>query len=382
MLTDCIPFILGICLYNCDTKNEIFMNLRAEAFFETNNYSQPYKNDLDKCNITFTFNDPDKEVQIIVIKTELFYDEKSALFLNRTTWDAYYTKTYSFKDHYPKKWEVPYTFYAQFGYISFEPKETPRCMVETKTPMFIYNELEIIFIQSDWMYLNIPSDSCHWKFETNETYGFKVMMKYYEPTLISSLQIKNSTDIFINKRSAKIQHPYYNSDNYLQIDVYKSENVSLRAFEATVTVVKKIKKQTNKCHVNDTDPNLITWNIDTLPDLFNIYCSYTLIVPNTNVEYDVNVANFPLERNADFLRYTYEDVDGLNTTVYVDGNIGNITWFTLLGYQNGSERRYFWEYELDGSFPSFGNKGKGFGCFQKIDPWLSRGSDRVVLLQL
>uniref|UniRef100_A0A914Q0Z9 Uncharacterized protein n=1 Tax=Panagrolaimus davidi TaxID=227884 RepID=A0A914Q0Z9_9BILA len=90
---------------------------------------------------------------------------------------------------------------------------------------------------------------------------------------------------------------------------------------------------------------------------FNFYCSYDFMISNTSAEYDVNVEGLILEKNVDFVKYTYEDVGGQKIVRYADGNSdrpGDFAMFTLFGYPNGSQRHYFWELELDGSIPSSG----------------------------
>uniref|UniRef100_A0A914YIM7 CUB domain-containing protein n=1 Tax=Panagrolaimus superbus TaxID=310955 RepID=A0A914YIM7_9BILA len=163
----------------------------------------------------------------------------------------------------------------------------------------------------------------------------------------SHFQIYNSTELLVNERSVKINHGYYNADNFIQINLMK-DNVTTTQFNAYISVVKQnFAKLDGSCIVTNQINGSFTWasnaNLSNGYDN-NIVCNFAVIVPH-GTSYLATVDQYSVETGVDHLNYD----DG-----EYDFELNYHYQFVLESYSDGTNRTYFFEFITDGSYTASG----------------------------
>uniref|UniRef100_A0AC34FMC8 CUB domain-containing protein n=1 Tax=Panagrolaimus sp. ES5 TaxID=591445 RepID=A0AC34FMC8_9BILA len=280
--------------------------------------------------------------------------------------------------HHALKTSLPSEPPAAQGYAYFEKYDNTKCPLESisrQEPFQFRNESQTLFIQS--AYYNetlrnfIPHQDdeifsdvlyytrkrpCFWRFKAPKGYGFKIVILKFNLASVTEFLIKNSTDIIVNKRSAKISHPYYNNDNYIEIKLSKADpnfNNSNLELLASISIQKlNLEKTKTNCKTVIHRNNVI-WTTasesynNSLGYKNNIECLFNITVkPSTQVL--VNVDQFIVEPYSDYILFHFE-----NENIYylISENTAN---FMLVPWKNNSEKNVFFKFQSDGSIEASG----------------------------
>uniref|UniRef100_A0AC35FMZ8 CUB domain-containing protein n=1 Tax=Panagrolaimus sp. PS1159 TaxID=55785 RepID=A0AC35FMZ8_9BILA len=247
-------------------------------------------------------------------------------------------------------YENPSRHFSQKGYVIFDDGKE-KCPLESICNPFVFkDETQIINFGSHPLY-NL-TNSCRWKFIAPNEYGFKIVIYKFNPK--TEVSITNSTDIIVNQRSVKLNHPYYNDDNSIQIYWLNSlMKFTANDFSISISIVKKSFNYTDEnCTITDVDDVKKHWKSFTYPYKGfpnNARCFYNLTIP-ANTSVGMIIYTWGIETNADILQYYRSETDIVQILKQPSFNLG----FMLESGYNGIEKSVLFEFKSDGSFSSLG----------------------------
>uniref|UniRef100_A0AC34FE70 C-type lectin domain-containing protein n=1 Tax=Panagrolaimus sp. ES5 TaxID=591445 RepID=A0AC34FE70_9BILA len=345
--------------YDCNTNSTVYLEFDEVAFFETPDFPKILEHP-ENCNLSFSLSsqDSDKKIRLLVA----FFDPLSGLSTEKPSY--FLTLNVPF---YPIKSEFRPGFEAQIGAVLFE-KEPNNCLFETrnskKEMVLLNDETQIFHIQLNNDKNVNQKYPCEWKLSAPEGYGFKIVIEIFEVSSNLKLTVKNSTDIILNERSVNILHPYYNEDNWLQINLSKINSIFMNPveFQAYITVVKKaFKVAADSCFLISKANNKTIWtnqNNETYRYSKNSRCTLNLVISPKTVVLTKSVKN-SLEPGVDHVGYYNEN----NDFVIIDPGL----LLVFEPHKNGTEKHVFWEFVSDGSLEFSGFKVYFATFFPSID---------------
>lgn len=161
---------------------------------------------------------------------------------------------------------------------------------------------------------------------------------------------------YFSKRSLKLNYPYYNVDNFIQISFF---NLPLKIvdndFLISVSVVKKQFNYTDgNCTIIKFNSNTLKWtNIHSPYKGINNYvrCLYNLTIP-ANTVIGLLLTNWGLEKNVDILQYYRNKTDIVKIDVLDYGSLPQD--YILQPNYDGITDNVLFEFLSDGSIISAG----------------------------
>uniref|UniRef100_A0AC34F151 CUB domain-containing protein n=1 Tax=Panagrolaimus sp. ES5 TaxID=591445 RepID=A0AC34F151_9BILA len=163
------------------------------------------------------------------------------------------------------------------------------------------------------------------------------------------MTLKNTTDIIVNERSFQvynqktrciISHPYYNSDNYIQIFI---ETTTEDAGVYISVVKNNVTKEDGGCRKWDYNSGVIWTNTLNTGYKNNMRCIFHLIIPK-NSAVVVYTSIYSVEYEIDYINYYIED-EYLNKSLGIRFDDTELNIFR----QNAT-----FEFISDGSVNSYG----------------------------
>uniref|UniRef100_A0A914QSF4 CUB domain-containing protein n=1 Tax=Panagrolaimus davidi TaxID=227884 RepID=A0A914QSF4_9BILA len=336
-------------------KIDVFQNISIElgynqiAFFETPHYPRLHNsNDFFLHNVTFYTKDTFVNgTRCVLLWQGLNWYESPFQSVNEIyvfNISSYFLQTFYFWQQYD----------ALNGYLYFEQwnDDCPFESMSREKPYKFTDETEIIYISS--FYENITTfgdipiksngiNSCKWQFKAPKGFGFKIVIQKINMFSKGHFQVFNSTDMFLNERSAKINHPFYNPDDFIQIFLNKGNSSTEIDFNAYVTIVKQnFEKSGGSCVIVNGN-GTFTWasnaNLTNGYDN-NIACQFNLTV-HAGTSFLITVDQWSLEEGVDLLFYRDDELSY---------ELKRKNQFVLQPYKNNTDKEFIFEFIADGSY--------------------------------
>uniref|UniRef100_A0AC34FX02 CUB domain-containing protein n=1 Tax=Panagrolaimus sp. ES5 TaxID=591445 RepID=A0AC34FX02_9BILA len=266
---------------------------------------------------------------------------------NVGTDDSVFTVPTDIIDYDPNYWL--YDVFAAFGHVSFIEwnNECSLDPIARKSIFEFTNETEVIYVGTNYESYFQNNKICKWKFAAPDEYGIKVVIDVFNISSKIELIIKNSTHIIENHRSAQLFHPYYNSDNYIEINLSNGDPTFFTdiEFRAYVSIVRKKFKQPEDSGCTITQNGDATNWASNIGYENDMYCKYELIIP-PNTQVSLRIIYYCVETNTDYIKYTTDE----NETIILEKTDG----LNFHNFENVSNKHVLFEYISDGSVQYLG----------------------------
>uniref|UniRef100_A0A914PMF1 CUB domain-containing protein n=1 Tax=Panagrolaimus davidi TaxID=227884 RepID=A0A914PMF1_9BILA len=242
---------------------------------------------------------------------------------------------------------------AEQGFVTFMDhfEGCPMEFLSKDKPFLILQENQILHIRSNFDNYQIREVPCQWRFVSPNGYGFKIVIQKFNISKTTSFRIENSTQIIANEKSAKTYHPYYNSDNYIQITLSKGEAnfITDMEFQAYISLIKNSQEKTNiSCNVLFKNNTIIWSNInETKGYENNIQCFYELILP-ANAVVIVSMTGY-LENKIDYVKYHEIGSYDESSKIIEIPDYQNEIDFVIDNFKDNFDKHFMFEFVSDGS---------------------------------
>uniref|UniRef100_A0A914PCY1 Uncharacterized protein n=1 Tax=Panagrolaimus davidi TaxID=227884 RepID=A0A914PCY1_9BILA len=201
------------------------------------------------------------------------------------------------------------------GYAFFENWRDDSCPFESisrKKSFKFSDDTEMVYIQSAFISQSLSQfenprsnkqslrkNACRWRFKAPYGFGFKVVVTRSLLKPNTDLLIENTTDVIVDCTNVKENHPYYNNDNYIEINLSAaSPNVlTLMELQIAISIEKLNATKTKGNCITATENNITVWysvGYNSTGYDNNIRCSHTEIM-DSDFEILVSIVSYRVE---------------------------------------------------------------------------------------